>query len=177
MKDQTRFEKFFKAEYHKLVQYIRKNLGKRYMGYTAEDLAQDVALGIWLRLDVDGTIGNLAGYVYRSVTNRIIDDRRKPSKHIPIDHATEKINGVAFKIQDLTESDDITEVFSEHDYALLYECISKLKPDEKAILIETEFKGKTFKELSAEWGEPIGTLLSKKHRAIGKLSKMMQKRN
>jgi DNA-directed RNA polymerase specialized sigma24 family protein len=41
-------------------------------------------------------------------------------------------------------------------------------------LIATELKGKSFRDLSEEWGEPIGTLLSRKSRAVKTLKKLLE---
>jgi DNA-directed RNA polymerase specialized sigma24 family protein len=36
------------------------------------------------------------------------------------------------------------------------------------------FEGKTIKELSHEWNIPVGTLLSRKHRALAKLRNILE---
>ena len=56
----------------------------------------------------------------------------------------------------------------------LHAAMMKLEPKQRAIWIATEIEGYTFKELSAKWGEPIGTLLSRKSRAT-KVLKMILK--
>ena len=48
----------------------------------------------------------------------------------------------------------------------LSNAIDQLEPKQRAVFIATEFDGKTFKELSERWSEPIGTLLSRKSRAM-----------
>ena len=52
--------------------------------------------------------------------------------------------------------------------------MDKLKPDERDIIVETEFNGRSFNDLSIEWNTPVGTLLARKHRALGKLQKELQ---
>ena len=47
-------------------------------------------------------------------------------------------------------------------------------PDHRAVLIATELKGKSFRELSEEWDEPMGTLLSRKSRAVKTLRKLLE---
>ncbi len=51
--------------------------------------------------------------------------------------------------------------------------------DEKSrfVFVETEFNGKSYKQLSELTGEPIGTLLSRKNRAVKKLCVMMENYN
>lgn len=48
-----------------------------------------------------------------------------------------------------------------------------LDPKQRAVFLATELDGKSFKELSALWDEPIGTLLSRKSRAVKALKKML----
>lgn len=55
----------------------------------------------------------------------------------------------------------------------MFQSIELLKPDQRAIIFETEFEGTSFEELSERWNVPIGTLLSRKHRAIVKLKELM----
>ena len=49
----TRVDNFFRNEYQKLVNFVRKNLDERFFGATPEDIVQDVALGLVDRLDPD----------------------------------------------------------------------------------------------------------------------------
>ena len=70
-------DRFFRNEYQKLVNYIRKNLDERYFEASPEDIIQDVALSLIDKLDLDAQIDNLNGYIYRSVKNKIIDYQKK----------------------------------------------------------------------------------------------------
>jgi RNA polymerase sigma factor (sigma-70 family) len=51
----------------------------------------------------------------------------------------------------------------------LFECIESLSAVQKAIFIETEFNGRSFKELSRDWDVPLGTLLARKSRALKRI--------
>ena len=51
----------------------------------------------------------------------------------------------------------------------LFEVLSMLNDEQREVLIATELEGKTFQELSKEWGIPLGTLLARKSRAIQKV--------
>ena len=166
-------ERFFRDEYYKLVNFARKNLDDRYYEASPEDIIQDVALGIIDKLDLDTQIGNLTGYIYRSVKNKIIDYRNKKQRTVSIKSFTDRKNG-NYILNTLT--DETSE--EEKDYAyiepeLLQQAISELRPDEQAVIIATEFEQHTFEELSEEWDIPLGTLLSRKHRALSKLHKIL----
>ena len=62
----------------------------------------------------------------------------------------------------------------ENVYEKMMEAMDKLKSQERDIIIETEFNGRSFNELSIEWNTPVGTLLARKHRALSKLQKILQ---
>jgi RNA polymerase sigma factor (sigma-70 family) len=56
----------------------------------------------------------------------------------------------------------------------VYQAIDELPDDQKAVIIETEFQGRTFQDLSLEWEIPIGTLLSRKSRAMTRIKSSLQ---
>ena len=166
-------DQFFRNEYQKLVGFVRKNLEDRYFEASPEDIVQDVALGLIDKLDLDTQIGNLTGYIYRSVKNKIIDYQKKKQRNVSIESFTDKTNG-NYLLNTLTD-EAITE---ENKYANiepenLKQAISQLRPDEQAVIMATEFENQSYEELSLEWDIPVGTLLSRKHRALSKLYKIL----
>lgn len=52
----------------------------------------------------------------------------------------------------------------------LEEALELLDEKSRLVFVETELFGKSYKELAEATGEPIGTLLSRKSRAVKKLS-------
>jgi RNA polymerase sigma-70 factor (ECF subfamily) len=166
-------DSFFKKEYNKLVNYVRKNIQELYFNVPPEDIIQDVALNMLSKLDVDLQIENLAAYIYRSLKNRIIDEKRKTKNNMHVEYfeQSKKLNTEVNSILD--EANDESATINEIDSGRLYEAISNLKPEEQEIVISTEFEGKSFSELSEDWDVPIGTLLSRKHRALAKLYKIL----
>ena len=166
-------DRFFRVEYQKLVNFVRKNLDDRYFDSSPEDIVQDVALGLIDKLDLDAQIGNLTGYIYRSVKNRIIDYQKKKQRTVSIETFTDRKNGnyLLNTIADetLAEEKDYANIGPEK----LRQAISQLRPDEQAVIIATEFEDQTYEKLSLEWDVPLGTLLSRKHRALSKLHKIL----
>jgi RNA polymerase sigma factor (sigma-70 family) len=160
---------FFRKEYQKLVNFVRKNLDDRFFEASPEDIVQDVALGLIDKLELDAQIGNLTAYIYRSVRNRIIDTRKKKQRNVSLDSFTDKQN-----VKSLLNTYENETVAEEKEYSdiepeMLRQAISELRPDEQAVIMATEFEQRTYEELSGEWDVPIGTLLSRKHRALSKL--------
>ncbi|MEI6889408.1 MAG: RNA polymerase sigma factor [Bacteroidota bacterium] len=165
-------DRFFRNEYQKLVNFIRKNLDDRYYEASPEDIIQDVALGLIDKLDLDTQIGNLTGYIYRSVKNKILDLQKKKQRTVSIENFTDRKNE-NYLLNTATD-----ETIEENDYQniepeILQQAILQLRPDEQAVIIATEFENQTFEELSEEWDVPLGTLLSRKHRALSKLHKIL----
>ncbi len=171
-----RIADFFRSEHQRLVGYVR-----RWIDDTAErdgeDIVQDVALNIFDRADVTIPIEYLSAYVYRAIGNRIIDFLRK--RKIPIisldgddvDDPTSSLSDII-----LVWRYDAEKEFEKKDlYARIYEAMNSLNDQQKAIVVETEFEGRTFRELSHEWGIPIGTLLARKSRALKKIRNALEK--
>jgi RNA polymerase sigma factor (sigma-70 family) len=166
-------DQFFRKEYQKLVNYVRKNIEQRYFEASPEDIVQDVALGLIGKLDLDTQIGNLTAYIYQSIKNRIIDYRKKKQRTESIENFTnnQHENYLLNTIKDetVTENQDYENIEPE----LLRHAISLLRPDEQMVIIATEFENRTYEEISEEWEIPLGTLLSRKHRALSKLHKIL----
>lgn len=161
---------FLKNEYSKLVNYTRKQLKEVFLYVEAEDIVHDVALNIFSKADVNTPIENLAGYFYRSIKNKVTDYQRASNKN------RNKINHQKFYPTE-HEVDAISEREQTDDQAKmeanLKKAIDKLKPEQRLILLKTEFEGIPFNNLAEEWDIPLGTLLARKHRAIANLRKIM----
>ncbi len=55
----------------------------------AEDIVSDVLFGLLRRADVIGEIENLSAYLYRSLTNRVMDHHRARVPEVRIDDPEE----------------------------------------------------------------------------------------
>jgi RNA polymerase sigma factor (sigma-70 family) len=164
---------FFIKEYNKLVNYVHGYLNELSYSVDAEDIIQDVALNIYSKADINAPIENLAAYAYRSVKNKIIDIKRKNRGIMSIEDFNNKKNeNVLSETLSADEEEDFYK--DENVYMKMMEAINKLKSQESDIIIETEFNGRSFHELSREWDTPVGTLLARKHRALSKLQKILQ---
>ena len=59
-------------------------------------------------------------------------------------------------------------------YQKLHRAIQQLPHRYQSVIMATEFEGKTVRELSKEWDIPMGTLLSRRHRALARLHDMLE---
>jgi RNA polymerase sigma factor (sigma-70 family) len=166
-------KEFFTAEYNKLVNYVRGYLD--YISYSvdAEDIIQDVALNIYSRVHISEPVENLGAYIYRSIKNKIIDIRRKNMKNSKIEYMEGVINEKSVA-DSISEEEEDHFYKDEYMYERMYDALEQLKPKDRDIIVETEFKGRSFNDLSGEWDIPVGTLLARKHRALSKLQDIMK---
>ena len=169
-------DSFFREEYTRLVNFVRKNLDERFFGASPEDIVQDVALGLIDRLDPETQVVNLSAYIYRAIKNRIIDSLRKKQRNVSFERFLDQKNGNNF-LYTLTDETDEENDYSDIDPVQLKEAIAQLRPDEQAVIFATEFEQRSYEELSEEWNIPVGTLLSRKHRALSKLYKILLNKN
>lgn len=167
--NKQKLESFFDAEYVSLKSYV----GARIRATTdrdPEDIVQDVALNLFAGADRYGPISNVAGFVYRSVKNRIIDILRK-DRHERTAAEVDEAKWTAFA--NLMYGD------ADNDYApemirALKTSISGLDIPYRDIIIAVDFEGYSYREISIETGTPEGTLMSRRHRAIAKLHKELK---
>lgn len=154
---------FFGQEYHSLKAYVNSRI-QAGINSEAEDILQDVALKLFSGADRYSPIDNVAGFVYHSVKNKIIDIMRQ--------HTRRGSPATNFDI----ENTGLSEFFGETDYAYpetmkeaLKKSIKELKPDYRDIILAIDFEGYTYREFARETGIPEGTLMSRRHRAISML--------
>lgn len=174
-KEHTGLRVFLSSEYRNLVLYVKKYINEKYYNISAEDIVQDVALNLFTKLDFDEQLGNVAGYVYRSIKNKIIDFQRKSKKEIPFEKFSNEEGDETYS-ENITEEIDVNgfNINDERFYDLLNEALNKLSPNQQMIFVATEIEGYTFEEVSEELDIPIGTLLSWKHRGVKKLKELIK---
>lgn len=166
---------FISAEYRNLVQYVKRYLNERYYCITAEDVIQDVALNLFTKFDVDSKVENIAGYVYRSIRNRITDIQRKRKTELPYEErkGAESNYTIEMLLQHSNEA-SFDLVDADRIYEKVYEALAQLSPNQQAVFVATELEGYTFEELAEAWNIPIGTLLSWKHRGVKKMQELIK---
>ena len=165
---------FFTTERNRLIRYVRHLIDDA-ADRDGEDIVQDVALNLFSRADVLMPIETLSAYVYQSLRNRVIDYLRRRRDVVSLDESIDE-NGELSLVQQL--SDSLSDVEKEVTRAELRKsivsAIEELPGEQKAVVIETELNGRSFRDLSREWGIPIGTLLARKSRALAKIRESLR---
>ena len=160
---------FFGSEYNSLKAYVNSRV-KASVNLDAEDIIQDVALKLFSSANRYSPIHNVAGFVYRSIRNKIVDIRRANNP------TTSQQDENEYKLLEFTEilygkSDNS---YSEKMKEELKISIMNLKPDYRDLIIAIDFEGYTYKEISKETGIAQGTLMSRRHRAMSLLLKSLE---
>lgn len=164
-----RINNFFKEEYHSLKGYVRSRINNT-VDSDAEDIIQDVALRVFSRPHDALPINNIAGFVYNSLRNKIIDVMRVKKEKI---YGDEILEGFWTEFTELFYGDSNYE-YPEQLRFKLKQAINDLKPPYKDIILAVDFEGYTYSEIAQKTGIPPGTLMSRRHRAISVLFKKLE---
>ena len=157
---------FFANESKKLNNYVHMKI-QSINDMDAEDIVSDVMLNLFNKPDIIVHIENLAAYVYKSLYYKIIDYQRRNNRTISLQSSLDE-NGENLLMELLADNaaSVSSEVEKKEFFRILSQAVSSLDTRQRAIFIATEFEGKSYKELSLQWDEPMGTLLSRKSRAV-----------
>jgi RNA polymerase sigma factor (sigma-70 family) len=150
----------------KLRSFIRKHIADT---NEAEDILQDVFYELIEAYRLLKPVEHVTAWLYRVARNRMIDlfRRKKPSSlNAP---AFADADGDADTLEDLLPSDDAG---PEAAYArnllldALEEALEELPPAQREVFVAHELMGRSFKDISAETGLSVNTLLSRKRYAV-----------
>jgi len=142
-----------------------------------EDLLQEVFYELVEANRLLMPIEYVTGWLYRVARNRITDLFRKKRPETFSDQAVEDENGELLPIEDLLPSPDAGPealyvrnlLLDELEFAL-----SELPDEQRDVFVAHELEGRSFKELSAESGVSVNTLLSRKRYAVLRLRERLQ---
>jgi RNA polymerase sigma factor (sigma-70 family) len=150
----------------RLRNFIRRRVQSR---EDAEDILQDVFSELVEAYRLMHSIEQVGAWLFRVARNRITDLFRKKRPEALQDQKTSTMDGEQFTFEDLLPS---SEGGPEAAYAravLLDEldnALDELPEEQREAFIAHEMEGRSFKELAAESGLTVNTLLSRKHYAV-----------
>ena len=168
-----RIADLFTEEHDRMRGYLRKLVSDS-AEWESEDIIQDVMLNIFDAADITRPISNLSAYVYRSLRNRAIDYLRRVNRNVSLDDPGRgsESRALADILYD-SRYDTASEYDKKEIRDRLYNAIDGLADEDRALIIMTEFENRSFREISEGTGVPMGTLLSRKSRAMKKLRKTL----
>ena len=162
-------------EQGRLRQFIRRRVADE---ADAEDILQDVFYELIEAYRLMKPIEQVGAWLYRVARNRIIDAFRKNK---PAQFSAEKDpdaeNGESLSLEELLPSPDAGPEAAYARSILLEEldaAIDELPEEQREVFLAHEFEGLSFKEISAQTGVSVNTLLSRKHHAVVHLRRQLQ---
>jgi RNA polymerase sigma factor (sigma-70 family) len=162
------------AESSRLRNFIRSRAPK---GADVEDILQEVFFELVRAHRLLMPIDTVTSWLFSVARNRITDLFRKKTPDPFSDLAVESEDGELLDIGDLLPSgDDGPEALLMRNALIqaLQSAIAHLPPEQREVFVAHELEGRSFKELSAETGVSINTLLSRKRYAILALRRSLQ---
>lgn len=154
------------AEQSRLRSFIRKRVPNP---ADAEDLLQEVLYELVQAHRLLMPIETVTGWLFRVARNRITDLFRKKKPDVFSDFAIEDNGGELLQFEDLLPSPDAGPEALFFRRVLLDElsaAIAELPSDQRSVFVAHELEGRSFKDLSAETGVNINTLLARKRYAV-----------
>jgi RNA polymerase sigma factor (sigma-70 family) len=150
----------------RLRNYIRKHVVDL---ETAEDILQEVFVELIEAYRLLKPIEHLSGWLFRVAKNRIIDRfRGRRLESLSQDRYGED-DDVAVSLEDLLPSPDSGPEAAYARSVLLDEvdeALREMPEEQRSVFIAHEWEGYSFKELAAETGVSVNTLLSRKRYAV-----------
>jgi len=161
-------------EQARLRNFIRRRVPDR---DDAEDILQDVFYELVEAYRLMKPIEQVGAWLFRVARNRITDLFRKKRPEALSEQQMSPMDGVMLTLEDLLPS---TDGGPEEEYARavlleeLEDALDELPDEQRKVFIAHEIEGRSFKELAAESGLSVNTLLSRKHYAVQHLRERLR---
>jgi RNA polymerase sigma factor (sigma-70 family) len=169
-----RISETVEREQARLRNFIRRRVADQ---RDAEDILQEVFYEFVAAYRLMKPIEQVSGWLFRVARNRIIDlfRRKKPgSLSEPVSVGDD---GEELLLEDLLPSPELgpDEVHARRVLLeQLDEALDELPGQQREVFMAHEVEGRSFKELSAETGVSVNTLIARKHRAVVHLRQRLQ---
>ena len=158
----------------RLRSFIRNHIADRSL---TEDILQEVFCELIEAYRMMKPIEQVGAWMFRVARNRIVDLFRRRQTDSLSDEVYGQEDGNAVPLEDLLPSPDEG---PEAAYARavlldeLEEALDELPEEQRAVFVAHELEGTSFKELAAETGVGVNTLLSRKRYAVLHLRRRLQ---
>jgi len=138
---------FFRTEYQKLVNYVRKNLEERFFEVSRKTSSRTLRWDwspnlTWMPRSGTWPVTSTGRWRIRSSLPA------EKQRNVSIERFTDT-NNWNYLLNTITdETPDEETVYSNMEPEMLRQAISELRPDEQAVIIATEFENQSYEELS-----------------------------
>ncbi len=169
-----RISEVVKREQSRLRNFIRRRVPDP---LDAEDILQEVFYQLVEANRLLMPIEHVTGWLFRVARNRIIDLFRKKKPQRFSDAAVATDDEELLRLEDLLPSPDAgpdalyarSVLLDELEFAL-----DELPAEQREVFVGHELEGRSFKEMAAETGVSVNTLLSRKRYAVLHLRERLQ---
>jgi RNA polymerase sigma factor (sigma-70 family) len=158
----------------RLRNFIRRRVPDR---RDAEDILQDIFYELVEANRLLMPIEHVTGWLFRVARNRIIDLFRKKRPESFSDAAVGDENDERLRLEELLPSPDAGPEALYARSVLLDElevAVEELPEEQRKVFVAHELEGRSFKEMAAETGMSLNTLLSRKRYAVRRLRERLQ---
>jgi RNA polymerase sigma factor (sigma-70 family) len=174
-KQDERISEAVEREQARLSNFIRKRVADQ---GDAEDILQEVFYELVEAYRLMKPVEQVTAWLFRVARNRITDLFRKRQREAlrrEPDVLTE--DGEIFQLEDLLPAPDAGPDAAYARSVLLEEldaALEELPDEQRAVFVAHELMGYSFKEIAAQTGVSVNTLLSRKHYAVQHLRERLQ---
>jgi RNA polymerase sigma factor (sigma-70 family) len=163
-----------KREQSRLRNFIRRRVPDR---RDAEDILQDVFYKLVEANRLLMPIEHVTGWLFRVARNRITDLFRKQRPESFSDTAVRDDDDELLQLEDLLPSSATGPAALYARNVILDElelALDELPQEQREVFVAHELEGRSFKEMAAESGVSVNTLLSRKRYAVLHLRRRLQ---
>jgi RNA polymerase sigma-70 factor (ECF subfamily) len=174
--DRPAFDELVRRYEKELYGYLRHYLGDAEM---AEDVFQQTFLQVHLKCDQFEEGRKVRPWLYTVATNQAIDYQRRNRRHqiISLDrrmqHDIEGETGSLVELLDGPDAGPSEEAEAAEQYDQLRRAIDQLPEQTRQVVLLVYFKGLKYREAAEILDIPVGTVKSRLHGAVQKLSESL----
>ena len=170
----SRISEVVQREQSRLLNFIRRRVSDP---GDAEDILQDVFYKLVEANRLLMPIDHVTAWLFRVARNRITDVFRKKKPESFAESAIQGEDGELLRLDDILPSpDDGPEALYARSVLLdeLELALDELPEEQRAVFVAHELDGRSFKEIAADTGVNVNTLLSRKRYAVRHLRARLQ---
>ncbi len=171
--DKTAWDTLVDAYWQRLFGYALRATGNAEL---AQDLVQETFLRIVQRLGRYDDQGKFEAWLFRILGNLVRDHGRSLARH-PTQSTVIESDGERMEMTDELAGKGPTPfepIHQREEVDALQSALRKLPEADRQILLLRHFADMPFKDIARTLNCPIGTVLARAHRALGKLRGLME---
>ena len=174
LEQNQRLSEVIQREQSRLRRFIRRRVPDV---RDAEDIVQDVFCELVEANRLLMPIEHVTGWLFRVARNRITDLFRKKKPESFSEMAVADGDGERLQLEDLLPSPDAGPEALFARNVLLEElelAVAELPEEQREVFVAHELEGRSFKEIAADTGVGVNTLLSRKRYAVLRLRERLR---